>query len=237
GDYRGAENSFTRALEAAPDDGQTNYNMAVVKIALDKKGEALGYARKAFDAAPSNAVFAYTLGLAFEETGDNNGAITSYTRAASLDRSYLRPRVNLGRLYLENGFPDQALAFLNEAYGVDASAFEVNNNLGAVYAHKEDWERSVLHYEKALSTEPGNATVRVNLARTYVGAGNLGAARDAYLAALRTDNDNWDAIMELGKTCASLQDGEQAKRYLQDLLNRNPGYPRREEAERILGGL
>jgi hypothetical protein len=41
----------------------------------------------------------------------------------------------------------------------------------------------------------------------------------------------------LGKIYATLGDAALAKRTLEDLLKRNPGYSGKEEAEKILGGL
>jgi tetratricopeptide (TPR) repeat protein len=95
----------------------------------------------------------------------------------------------------------------------------------------------VEHYEKALAVDPRNPTVRLNLARACVGAGDLVRARDAYRELLRVEPGNWDALFELGKTYASLGDSDSAKRSLEDLLKRNPAWPGRAEAERILAGL
>jgi Flp pilus assembly protein TadD len=58
-----------------------------------------------------------------------------------------------------------------------------------------------------------------------------------YREILRITPDNWEAILELGKTCASLGEADVAKGYLRDLLARNPSYPGNAEAERILAGL
>jgi tetratricopeptide (TPR) repeat protein len=95
----------------------------------------------------------------------------------------------------------------------------------------------VEHYEKALAADAGNGTVRLNLARAYVGAGNLTRARDAYGELLRIDPKNWDALFEIGQTCAGLEDAMAAKEYLGKLLKENPGYAGKAEAARILAGL
>jgi tetratricopeptide (TPR) repeat protein len=237
GNFAAAEESFTKALRTAADDDQTNYNMAVVKIALDKGAEAVMYAKRALDKEPSSDVYAYTLGLACESSKDTDGALGAYIKAAGLNPRYVKPRVNLGRLYLENGFPQEALKNLAEAYRIEPNNFEVNNNMGAVYARLEEWASSVEHYEKALAVEINNPTVRLNLARACLGLGDLAKARDAYRETLRITPDNWDAVFELGKTCASLGEAEAAKKYLQDLLKRNPGYTAKAEAEKILAGL
>jgi Flp pilus assembly protein TadD len=128
----------------------------------------------------------------------------------------------------------QAISYLNEAYGVEPANFEVNNNLGAVYAKQETWSYSIVHYERALSARQNDPTVLFNLARAYAGAGDLEKAQSSYQALLRLAPDNWDAMYELGMTCVSLGKTNDAKRYLQDLINRNPNYSGKAEAERIL---
>ena len=70
-----------------------------------------------------------------------------------------------------------------------------------------------------------------------MGAGNLASARTAYQEVLRVEANNWDALFELGKTCTGLGNTDEAKKNLEDLLKRNPSYPGRAEAERILTGL
>ncbi len=77
----------------------------------------------------------------------------------------------------------------------------------------------------------------MNLARAYAGAGNLSSARDAYLALLEREPNNWDAVFELGKVYAALNDSANAGKYLSDLLKQNPGYAKKTEAEMILGAL
>jgi len=59
----------------------------------------------------------------------------------------------------------------------------------------------------------------------------------SYQQVLRLASNNWDAMFELSKTYVALGQFNDAKRYLQDLINRNPAYTERVEAERILRGL
>jgi tetratricopeptide (TPR) repeat protein len=237
GNYAAAEISFNRALSGAAGDARTNYNMAVVKLALQKNAEAVNYARKAAEQDGANSVYAYTLGLAKEAEGDVDGAAGAYARAISLDSAYVRPRINLGSLCLFNGYPDEALSLLQEAYLREPGSFEVNNNMGAAYAQKEQWRESVGHYERALAVEPDNQTVRLNLARALVRSGELVRAREAYQELLRISADNEDARFELGQIFVSLGDNHSARQSLQELLRRNPKYTGKAEVERILAGL
>jgi tetratricopeptide (TPR) repeat protein len=235
--YAEAETLFTRALQINASDPQTNYNMAVVKLELKKNNDALNYAKLAVDSSPSNAVYVYTLGLACEAMGAFDQAVAAYKKAASLDIKYIRPRINLGSIYIANGNYTDAVSYLNEALTSDPNNFEVNNNLGAVYAKQENWSSSIVHYERALNVKQNDPVVRLNLARAYTGAGDLQKAQGSYQAVLRLTPDNWDAMYELGMTCITLGQNADAKRYLQDLVSRNPNYSGKAEAEKILRSL
>lgn len=244
GNNQEAEAAFKRALAIDSGDDQTNYNMAIVEIALGKGADALRYATAATKAGDlkgldekTRAVYQFTLGLAAEGAGDQDLAIASYTKAAALDKNYVKPRLNLSDIYLKNDFPDRALDYLIEAYNVAPKDFTVNNNLGAAYARKELWDKSVDHYQKALAVDPKSATVRLNLARAYVGSGKLDEAKGVYVDLLKLEPNNADAIFELGKVYASLGDRDQARKWLGDLVARYPQYEKRGEAERILAGL
>jgi tetratricopeptide (TPR) repeat protein len=238
GNFQQAESFFIKAVHINPADAQTNYNMAVVKLELKKYNEAISFAKTAVDNSPSNAVYIYTLGLACESAGHDkaskDAAITAYKKAAALDPKYIRPRINLGNIYISTGNLNEAASYLNEVYGIEPNNFEVNNNLGAVYARQENWTYSIIHYERALSAKPNDTTVRLNLSRAYAGAGDFEKAQNAYQTLLHISPDNWDAMYELGMTCLSLGKNDDAKRYLQDLIKRNPNYDGKAEAERIL---
>ncbi|GHV72644.1 hypothetical protein AGMMS49928_29900 [Spirochaetia bacterium] len=54
---------------------------------------------------------------------------------------------------------------------------------------------------------------------------------------MRIAPDNWEALLELGKTCVTLGDTAQGKQYLQTLVSKNPAVPGKAEAEKILTGL
>ena len=237
GNFVEAENLYTRALAINPNDAQTNHNMALVKIELEGYPEALNYARRAVDTVPNNAVYMYTMGLALEKSGAIDPAITAYKSSASIDTRYTRPRINLGNLLVSIDNYSEAVVFLNEAFAVAPADYEVNKNLGVVYSKLENWRYSITHYERALAAKPNDVPVLLDLSRAYASSGDYQKAVTSYQHVLRLASNNWDAMFELGKTYVSLGQFNDAKRYLQDLINRNPNYSERTEAERILKGL
>lgn len=236
GDYKEAEPLFLRALAIADDD-LTEYNLAVVEMALGKKDEAYKYASKAAALKPASAPYQYALGLACEGKGDTDGAISAYAEAARLDKAYVAPRLNLGKIYIDAGFLDKALDVLLAAYAIDPKDREVNNNLGNVYGKKDLSEKSVMHYEKALLASPKDATILLNLARAYVRAGNDDKAKESYVNLVKIAPTAWDGYLELGKLLVTMGQNDEAKKYLQTLIDKNPGYPKASEARTLLATL
>jgi len=235
--YIEAENLYARALSVNPFDAQTNHNMALVKTELNKLTEALDFARKAVESAPNNAIYMYTMGLVLEKSGAADRAITAYKSSASLDSRYIRPRINLGNLLVTIDRYPEAVSYLNEALAVAPADYEVNQNLGTAYSKMEDWRNSVTHYERALNAKPNDITVLVDLSRAYASSGDHQKAVASYLHVIRLQSNNWDAMFELSKVYITLGQIDNAKRTLQELINRSPNYLNRPEAERILKGL
>jgi tetratricopeptide (TPR) repeat protein len=88
-----------------------------------------------------------------------------------------------------------------------------------------------------LSAKPNDPIVRFNLARAYASCGDFEKAQSSYQTLLHLSPDNWDAIYQLGMTCVTLGKNDDARRCLQDLITRNPHYPAKAEAEKILKSL
>jgi tetratricopeptide (TPR) repeat protein len=237
GKYAEAERYFREALTLGSNDAQTNYNMAVVLLGLDKNGEALDFAKKAVDADGMNAVYLYTYGLAGERNGMQDVAVQQYAKSIAADPKYPKPRINLGVMYLEANRIDEALNQLNAAFNLEKDNFEANNNLGKVYGIKGAFDRSVDHYARAVKKNPKDVEVRMNLAAAYISAGLAEKARDAYVEIIKMDGAKWDAYYELGKVYVSLGDKASAKAILQELLRKKPDYPKAADARGLVDSL
>lgn len=95
-----AERHFKEAITLGEDDAITYYNLATVQVDLEKYGEALSNAEKAYRLKPSDARVLYTYGLTLEKNGRKSEAYDYYTQAAATNKNYAKPRINLGRMYL-----------------------------------------------------------------------------------------------------------------------------------------
>jgi tetratricopeptide (TPR) repeat protein len=233
-----AESVFNRMFYNGDQDATVFYNRAVVLLNLKENPEqALDYAKTAASLVPLNAMYAYTLGLAYEATHDREGAIAAYTKAALLDRNLVQARINLGYLYIEQELFDHAFLFLNEAYRLAPDSAEVNNNLGSVYAAQEQWTKSIEHYEKALRVQPTNTAVRLNLAHVLVESGDFTRAIRVYREIIKTDSTNIEVQIELGKTLITNGYYQEAQQYLTALIKQNPTYKNIHEVEAMVENL
>ncbi|NJL28971.1 MAG: tetratricopeptide repeat protein, partial [Thermoanaerobaculia bacterium] len=204
GNFKEAETYFAKAVGLEPNNDVNNYNMALVKMSLQKPSDALPYIQKALQAKPDSAEYTFTLGQVSEMMGSKDGAIAAHIKATLLEPGYIKPRIELGRLYDESGQYDKALEQLLAANKVDSNSLEANNNLGSVYLHKELYSEAINHYRKAVSMKPNDSRMRFNLGLAFTGAKQWADARDAFIQVMKVDASYWDAYYNLGNALKDL---------------------------------
>ena len=73
----------------------------------------------------------YNLGIALNEQGDTDGAISHYREAVELWPGYAEAHYNLGRLLAQKGQVDEAITHYEKALEINPSDADAHNNLGA----------------------------------------------------------------------------------------------------------
>jgi tetratricopeptide (TPR) repeat protein len=84
GDAAGAIDSYHRAIDLDPNDGYTLVNLAHLLLEDDRPEEAEPLARRAAESMPSLPLAHYKLGVALEQLGRGDEAITAIERSLSL---------------------------------------------------------------------------------------------------------------------------------------------------------
>ncbi|MBQ5471539.1 MAG: tetratricopeptide repeat protein [Treponema sp.] len=242
-----AENAFRQSLALLPagtEDPLTNYNLSTVLYEQKKTVDALNYAKKAYDSygiirdSNSKANIIYNYALLLDKSGKTLEAISKYSEVLQIKSDHLKTLTNLGVMYM-NSTPqdtDMALSMFERAYALDKNNFEVNNNLGSAYLSKKDYKNAVTYFQNALRLDPKNNDVRYNLAQAFASDGQFDNAKTTYIELLRMKPDCWDAYVELGKVCLTLQDNEGAEKYLITVQTKQPSF-RKSEVDMLLSSL
>ncbi len=103
---------FGRALDLAPDDYDTNYNMALAELSRHCWNGALERFRHLRRLRPDNPDLLNDLGVVWLEKKHRGRALASFSRAMKQDPGHSTARNNAMQLCLENGLTERAGALL-----------------------------------------------------------------------------------------------------------------------------
>src|ERR1044072_4748356 len=111
-----------RAAGLAPNDPLTHWRVAQVSeraLPLDQQTQAIAEYRKAVTLSPIDYRFWMSLGIPYEQAGDNENAEHALRRAVALAPSYVYPHWYLGNLFIRTGRYDEAFPELRIASQAD----------------------------------------------------------------------------------------------------------------------
>jgi tetratricopeptide (TPR) repeat protein len=172
-----------RALALAPDQPAPLRDRCVFRASTGRWVGARDDCARYLEARPEDAEIVFIRGLALEQLGESEAAISAYRRAATLDERDARPHNNLASLLGGAGDLDGALAAAQEAYRLDEANPYVMDTLGALYLEKGLVERAISVLEDAHEGAPDLADAQLHLALAYLEAGRGAEARPLLAAA------------------------------------------------------
>ncbi len=99
------------------------------------------------------------------------------------------------------------------------------------------YAEAITRFRTALAVTPTSGFARYNLGLAYMENSQLADAEQILVELIKIDAKYWDAYLKLAQVM--VQEGNQAgaKTLLESLLNKNPTYEDREEAQRLLDKL
>jgi tetratricopeptide (TPR) repeat protein len=135
----------------------------------------------------------YNLGIALNQRGDVDDAITHYRQAIELRPNYADAHYNLGRLLTQKGQLDDAVSHYEKVLEINPADAETYNNLGVTLFDGGRVDEAIVQYQKALTIRPGYADASCNLANALLSKGDLDGAITHYLACLALSPDQFEA--------------------------------------------
>ncbi len=126
----------------------------------------------------------YNLGIALNNRGERDEAITHYQQAIMLRPNYAEAHYNLGRLLAEKGHLDDAVMHYKKALEINPADAEAWNNLGVTLFGMGRVDDAIGHYQTALKIRPDYAEASCNLANALLSKGDLDGAIARYSACL-----------------------------------------------------
>ena len=118
----------------------------------------------------------YNLGIALQDHGETDLAITHYRQAIELRPGYAEAHYNLGRLLAEKGEFNDAISHYEATLAINPADAEAHNNLGATLFQVGRVDDAIAHYQEALAVRPDYAEASCNLADALLSKGDMDGA-------------------------------------------------------------
>ena len=108
--------------------------------------------------------------------------------ALALDSTSGEVHRMLGRVHTALGEPDEAVDAYRTALTIDPAEVWSMNNLALIYIQQERFDEALGPLARAVQLRPGSPIFQNNLGIALEGTGHIGAAREAFLAAIAADS-------------------------------------------------
>ena len=136
GDYAGAEDSLTKALQLAPSDPQAESLLGWAQMLQEKYDDALMQFQKVLMREPGNALARINVGYICLKKGIFGEAIEHLSKAIRLDndrKATMYAHFYLGLVYLERDMFEDAQTFFQKSLALGPNLIEAYFELGRAY--------------------------------------------------------------------------------------------------------
>jgi tetratricopeptide (TPR) repeat protein len=159
---------FSKAVEKAPEDSESWYNLGLAYYKAKKNDDAAKAMAKSVEINGKNANAHAWLGVMYLALDKGADAVKEFEAALAIDPTLTAARGNLAQAYYTAGRWDDAIAAYKElAKAKPENVDAVYTQLGNAYLKKGDVEQAIRWFEKTVEADPNDATGQYNLAVTY----------------------------------------------------------------------
>jgi tetratricopeptide (TPR) repeat protein len=242
-DYPHALEAFQRAVKIAPSSAEAHNWLGVAIMEKADLPGAIAEFRKAVALDPKYARAYTNLGSALAKSGEITEAVDIFKTALTLEPNNLAAEMNLGVALREKGDAESALVHMRRVAAAQPTNASVQYELGQTLRQSGDLAGAVAAFEKALQLDPElregyyglglalkqqSAHARssqpsaerpaddpYNRAQQAAARGNLNAAKDMLIEAVRVNDNDGEAHNLLGFIQGQTGDLESAVNHLQ----------------------
>ena len=193
---KAAEN-FSKAIKLKPNFSQAYMNLASMLKDNKQYSKAISTYLNLLKVRPNHFAACNNLGNLFRIKNDFKSAKDYLHRAISIKSDYFEAYNNLGITYYGEGSVDEAIENYKKALKLNPTFVPGLVNLGTAKSDKGNYANAITIFKKVLALDPLYSQAYNNLANTYKKKGDIFKAITNYTEAIRTNNDNFDAIVNL----------------------------------------
>lgn len=209
-------------------------NLAELEKSIGKYKDSLSYVDKGLAVSKDSYLLYYISAFSKSKLSDTNGAIADYLHALDINPKDMESYINLSSIYNETGDLDKSISIAQKGIQADGSQYKLFNNLGDSLQKQKNFDQAVVAYKKSIDLNPSSAQTYYNLGVCYKQTKDLESSVKAFQQAISINGKFDDAYYEMGESYFSLNKYKEAKSTFNILLTSNPGYPKREQIDKML---
>ena len=221
-DSVGAEASFARAAELAPEDLQILTSLGNQQLDLGKASAAEQSFREIERRFPGLIGTKVNLGSALTAQNRLDEATALLNDALKEDPFCVQALINLSVISLKRKDISGAQRQLERALGIDPLSFEARYNLAVVLMKQRQLPEAMRMLEEAARLRPDHPHVRHNLAHLRWHRGEYAAAEQALRDVIRLAPEKVDSAVDLGKVLLEAGRVGDALEHMRGVLQRRP---------------
>jgi tetratricopeptide (TPR) repeat protein len=219
-----AASSFEQVIAEKPEDPDAYYNLGTLYLRQNDMAKAQKYLEQTVKLRVDYPEAWNNLGMIAAQEGHVDDAIRNFRHSLELRPDYTVALLNLGNLYRRQGAMADAEKLLLHALESEPNNPEVNYGLGMLYARQEQLESALQYLQRATDLRSDYADAINNMGVLLVRAKRYSEAKEKFTACIRVAPNFDQAYLNLARLYAILDDKENARAVLQELLRLRPGH-------------
>lgn len=149
--------------------------------------------------SPDNPIVHGGLGLAYQELGFLDEALSEFTKAIELGPNMAKNHYNIGRAYEEKGLLENAIDAYNKAVGLNSGYTDAYFNLANLYMRLQLRQDAISAYRKVIELDPTDIEAYNNLGVAHAMEGEIDKAVGWWEKILEIDPGNQNAKDNIAK--------------------------------------
>lgn len=217
-----AEHLYKQILSVEPAHADANHLLGVIAIQSGNNDAAIQLINRAIKKNSHQEAYFSNLGVAYENIGMLNEAVTSYLTALKINPNYVDALANLGNSYLKQNKLEEAITSYQKTIQLNNTHAEAHNNLGTAYTKINKLDLAVGAFKNSLQINPNYLDALINLGHALQEQGKITDAAGAYQKALRINPQDASVLYQLGNCLELLGFIENAVTAYQNALQVKP---------------
>jgi Flp pilus assembly protein TadD len=198
-DYGEATAMFSSYVERKPENPWGHYMLGLSAWKAGDRDRARAALERSLELDPTHVKTLLNLGRVLLEQDRAGEAKERVLAALALDSTSGEVHRMLGRVHTALGVPDEAIAAYRTSLTHDPADAWSMNNLALILIQQERYDAALGPLARAVQVRPGAPVFQNNLGIALERTGHVGAAREAYRAAIAADSGYRKSVESLAR--------------------------------------